>query len=327
MRSFFSLRAAGVAVVLSCAGLAHAENADVASDQKAGAQQTFEAGGKLYDGKRFQEALTAFRASYQIVASPNSRLMIARCLRELGKGAEAYREYEAVAAEARSRGGRYESTAKAADEERADLKAKIALVTISVAEPKEGATFKLNDAPLDPALLGKVTAMDPGTYVVTGEAPDGATARAEAAAGPGSQVTLEVRFEAKAEEAPPPPPPPVKKEVSTSGLPLRTMAYIAGGVGVVGLGAFAAFGLMSQSKYDDLKDKCANGCPPGSQDDIDSGKQQQTFANIGLIVGAVGVAAGATLFVLSLSKPNKEQPGPDVSLQIGPGSLGVRGSL
>ncbi|HEX3594826.1 MAG TPA: hypothetical protein VHU80_06990, partial [Polyangiaceae bacterium] len=35
-------------------------------DQRAGAQKTFEAGSKLYDTRHFEEALAAFRASYQI---------------------------------------------------------------------------------------------------------------------------------------------------------------------------------------------------------------------------------------------------------------------
>src|SRR4051794_11034742 len=79
-------------------------------DQKAGAQKTYEAGTKLYDSKHFDEALAAFRASYQIVASPNSRLMIARCLRDLGRNAEAYREYDAVSEQAGRSGDRYRTT-------------------------------------------------------------------------------------------------------------------------------------------------------------------------------------------------------------------------
>lgn len=315
-------------------GLAHAGNADVSSaghDTKAGAQQMFEAGSNLYDAKKYEEALTAFRASYQVVASPNSHLMIARCLRDLGRAVEAYREYTAVAAEARAKGGRYESTARAAEEERAETKPKIALVTIKLVEPKEGATFKVNGSPADPATFGTETAFEPGTITVTGEAPDGATAKAEAQAAAGSQTTLELKFESAAPSAAPPPPPPVHAEPSTAGgPPWRMMSYIAGGVGVLGLGAFAVLGSMSNAKYNDLQDKCGAGggsCPPGSQSDIDSGKSLQTFANVGLVVGVVGVAAGATFFVLSLNKHGTEQQANAVSLQFGPGSVSVKGNL
>ena len=54
----------------------------------------------LYDAKHYAEALTAFRASHDVVKSPNTRLMIARCLRELGRLGEAYAETAATIAEA-----------------------------------------------------------------------------------------------------------------------------------------------------------------------------------------------------------------------------------
>src|SRR6185503_10233169 len=66
------------------------------------AQKTFRVGDELYDGKRFSEALTAYRASYEIVASPNSRLMIARCMRELGRLSDAYTEFEGAVADAQA---------------------------------------------------------------------------------------------------------------------------------------------------------------------------------------------------------------------------------
>src|SRR5436190_21382129 len=106
------LRAACVSALFLLPSVALA--AGSGQDEKAGAQKTFEAGTKLYDAHRYKEALTALRASYQILPSPNSRLMIARCLRELGNNREAYREYEAVAAEAREKGDKYASAASAA---------------------------------------------------------------------------------------------------------------------------------------------------------------------------------------------------------------------
>src|SRR5262249_40691806 len=101
-------------------------------EQKAGAQKTFDAGSKLYDAHRYEEALAAFRASYQILASPNSHLMVARAMRELGKNVDAYLEYDAVAKEAAAKGERYESAGTAAKEEAEELKAKIAFLTVKV---------------------------------------------------------------------------------------------------------------------------------------------------------------------------------------------------
>lgn len=335
-----SYRSLGIACVVSFAVTAGFVRPALAADpepsaaeqeQKSKAQKAFDDGSKLFDGRKYAQALTAFQASYAAVPSPNSHLMMARCLRELSKPADAYREYLAVAKEARDKGPRYESTARAADEEREELKTKIAMLTVKLAAPPDGATFKLNGNPIEPAAFNEEMIVEPGTVVITGESPDGATAKAEATVSVGSVATVELKFGEPPAVAPPPPPPPkpVVAQASTSGLPLRTLAYVAGGVGVLGLGAFGVVGSMSTSKYNDLKDKCTAGCPPGSQDDIDSGKQLQTFANIGLIVGAVGIGAGATLFVLSLGKdkPKDEQTASTLSLSVGPGSISLKGAL
>src|SRR6185436_18627726 len=126
-----------VSALLIFPSLAHAEGAP-GQDEKAGAQKTFEAGTRLYDAHRYKEALTALRASYQILPSPNSHLMIARCLRDLGNSREAYREFQAVAAEARQKGDKYASAATAATEEGDEVKQRLGFVTVRVNGASEG---------------------------------------------------------------------------------------------------------------------------------------------------------------------------------------------
>src|SRR4051812_28705663 len=104
------------AALATSAAPAWAGSASAEKDQRAAAQKTFAAGSNLYDAHHYEEALAAFKASYQIVASPNSRLMVARCLRDLARNAEAYREYDAVVAEAARGGDRYKSSGEAAAE-------------------------------------------------------------------------------------------------------------------------------------------------------------------------------------------------------------------
>jgi hypothetical protein len=298
-------------------------------DQKAGAQQTFEAGGKLYDAHHFEEALAAFRASYQIVASPNSHLMVARCLRDLGRTLEAYREYEAVAKEAVEKGDRYESAAHASGEERAELQQKIALLTLRVAEPPAGLTVKIGDAPVDLAALGTALPLEPGTVVVTAQAPSGASARADVTLTPGSASEVELKLAMPAADAPAPPPPPapvVHVETPASGVPLRTWAYVAGGVGVAGLATFGIFGAMSSSKYSSLESSCpGRRCGPGGQDDVNAGKSFQTIANVGLVLGVVGIGTGTTLFLLSRGRPKEGAAAREIRVQIGVGSVAMGG--
>jgi hypothetical protein len=139
----------------------------------------------------------------------------------------------------------------------------------------------------------------------------------------------EVALDAQPAPSPPPSPVPSATVDSTSAKTdasgLRPFAYVAGAWGVAGFVTFAVAGAMNQSTYNGLETACGNqGCPPGKQEEINSGKTQQTIANVGLVVGIVGVAAGATLFVLSL---RKSAQGPSTALVVGPAWVGLRGSL
>ena len=294
-------------------------------DQRAGAQKTFEAGGTLFDSKHYEQALAAFRASYQIVASPNSHLMIARCLRELGRNAEAYREYDAVAAEATRGGERYRSSGQAATEERDELKSKIALLTVRVANATPDVVVHVGDTTLPAEQVGSPVPFDPGAVVVTAESPSGASAHAEVTLTAGAPASVELNLQKPVEAAPAPAPPPVVATApppsSPGPPPLRTWSYVAGGVGVAGFVVFGVFGAMTASKYSSLEQACPDKrCPPGKQGDVDAGKTDQLIANVGLGVGIAGLAAGATLFLLSSGRGEKS-----VALRLGPGSATMSG--
>lgn len=93
------------------------------ADQKKAAQKMFEAGDALYESGRFDDAVEAFRQSHTLVDSPNSRLMLARSLRELGKTPEACSEFSGTIADAEASGGRYPEALQAATAELDALKA------------------------------------------------------------------------------------------------------------------------------------------------------------------------------------------------------------
>ena len=108
-------------------------------------------------------------------------------------------------------------------------------------------------------------------------------------------------------------------------VPLRSVAYVAAGVGAAGIATFAVFGALAHSTYDDLQNACGAGpCPASRADEISSGRTRQTIANVGLAVGLVGVGAGATLFVLSL-KTGTASAG--AALVVSPAWMGLEGPL
>lgn len=315
------------------ASLAHAAGSESkpSDEQKSAAQQTFDAGSKLYDTHHFDQALVAFQASYRIVASPNSHLMVARCFREMGHHADAYREFQAVALEANQRGNKYASAASSARDELAELKRDVALLTLQVKDAPAGFTVNVGQAPLDVAALAEPIALEPGDVTVTGDAPNGDGARATATLAPGAEQTLVLEFHPKAPPIPeaPPPPAPAPPPVHDSGIRLRTWSYVAGGIGVVGAVTFVAFGAMSSSKYDHLDSACPNhACPPGEQGDIDSGKRFQTIADVGLAIGIVGLATGVTLFIIDANRSHGDRVSQgDLAVRVGAGSVALRGAF
>jgi hypothetical protein len=326
----------GLMTVASAAvALAEGASVDAASkEQTVAAQKAFEAADVLYDAKHFTEALAAFRASHDVVKSPNTRLMIARSLRELGRLGEAYSEAKAALVEAEEvsqRHPRYTETAKAAREDLKALEARVGFVKVDLTKvaDTEDLSAKIGERSFDAATLGDAIAVTPGATPIVVTAGDKKYHR-DLSVAAGSTQTVSVDFapagsmdsdeaaEPKAAEPPPEAPGVVARVGPDSSM--RTWAYVAGGIGAAGLVTFGVFGLLNNSSYSSLDDECPSGrCPPGRNDDIEAGRRYQLIANVGLGVGIVGVAAGTTLFLLG----SKSSEQPQTALRIAPGAVSV----
>jgi tetratricopeptide (TPR) repeat protein len=102
-----------------------ASSAGAAEAMRPEAREQYRLGLELYDERQYEEALEKFRASNVIYPSPNSQLYVARCLRSIGRTAEAIEAYESTVRIAGDRAAtdlRYEETWRAARQELAVLK-------------------------------------------------------------------------------------------------------------------------------------------------------------------------------------------------------------
>lgn len=302
-------------------------------------------GSQLFDFKRYTLALEEFKKSYAVVPSPNSRLYIARCYAVLDRPLEAYVEFDKVVAEAEERvkGGedKYTPTLESARTERDEAAGKISFVTVNVNGAAPDAVLKIGGTEVPRGEWGKPVPLAPGdaTVVLESGSKPPISEPVTLAAGEKKSVTIEAGPKKSVTE-----PGGEDGDTPSSGSSrawLRPYAYVAAGVGVVGFAAFAVGGAMSKSTYSDLEDTCGGPCPQDREDDVSAGKTQQTIANIGLIVGAVGVAGGVTLFLLSMDsgEPEKGDESPTAkrrpsskssassSLVVGPGFVGVRGQF
>lgn len=94
------------------------------------------------------------------------------------------------------------------------------------------------------------------------------------------------------------PPPPTTGRRNT----LRTAAFVLGGVGVVGLGAGAFFGLKTMAAERAVNDRVAGSNEVSAADlkaDLEDGSRYQTLQFVGYAVGLAALAAGVTVYVLA----------------------------
>ncbi len=276
--------------------------------EEAAARDAFVSAKEHYDAGRFEPALAGFLKSYDIVRSPNSHLMVARSLLELGRHVEAYHhmratmlEAEAVTKDHPGLAAKYEQTLATAKALTAELRQKVGLVIVELA----GATALPADATLrvrgraitdlttpvvvEPGLVDVSLRTSDGVREVTRSVPAGGEAR----------VTLELP--GKNAPAPVLPDPEGDTEVSVP----AGLAYGAAALGAAGFVVFGVFGGLTLSTFGELEDDCPNGvCPADKQSALDDGRAFQVVANVGLVVGVSGAVASLALLLFDIASPS-----------------------
>ena len=335
-----------VALVLGMASLmtvnvargAGVDPAQATAVQREQAQALFIKGKQKYDARDFKGALENFRASVEIVQSPNTRLYVARALRELGSLVEAYAEFGRAAAEAKEHeheDGRYGKAAEAANAERAELGRRVGFLRLNVTRTSDATVLNVGGSPILRAGWGEPVPVLPGSVVVELATPGSppVSKTLSVSAGQSVDLPLDGGIPGPGEGGPPPPPPVV--ETPSARPPWRIMWISGYGVGLVGLVTFAIAGVSSNNTASDLSAKCGNKpCPASLANEVSRGKTEQTIANVGLVFGLLGVAAGTTFLVLDLtSKPAATAatpdaaPAPKASLVFGPSYVGLHGTF
>jgi hypothetical protein len=334
------MRALLIAAVMPCVvlgpGIARAQpkgaKAAVAPPSEDAAKKAtayYVKGSDLFKAKKLALALEQFRLSYAAVPSPNSHLYIARCLAAMGDSRAAYAEFDKVVDEAAERGkteDKYLPTRDTARVERDELLSKVALVTISVVHPGPTTIVRMGDVEVPREQWDKPIAVAPGAVEAKISAGDRAITSQSATINAGQSRTL-VLDAAAAPVVAVGGPGTTAPTTTSRKSPLFPAGIAVGAVGVAGFVLFAIEGSASKSTYSKLETACGSGpCPASYADQISSGKSQQTIANVGLVLGVVGVAAGTTMVVLSM-RPSKSAPAATTSLVAGPGYLGAKGTF
>jgi hypothetical protein len=311
-----------VAVALMILASTSAARADERADALAveAARTLFTEGTTHFSAGRWPAALTALERSYALVPSPNTMLMIARSLRELGRTAEAAAAYERAALEAAQRvakgDAKYSPTERAATDEGRKVRATLGSVKVRVTR-YEGVAVSIDGRPLvlDPG--GAATSLHaPGSATVIVREPSGAEQKQTVTVHAGSTVEMEFsgdtpRVTAPLPEAPRPAPRAALVDVvpPVEGSPRAWAVPAAIGSGVMtlaGTAVFIGFGSASHATFTRLSAECGpSSCGPAERDDADAAKRQQTIANVGLAFASVAAAATIVFVVVALASPGR----------------------
>jgi hypothetical protein len=217
----------------------------------------------------------------------------------------------------------------------------IAYLTVRV-EPQgvAGVQVTVGGTPVPLPLLGAERPTDPGAHevVATAAGYNPAKTSVTLTAGAHQEVSLVLTADLAA-KAPPPvaaapvavvtPPPPGSAPMTGPSKKSNVPAYVAFGVGGVGLITGAVTGIMALSKEGSLE--CPNNhCPPSEHDELDSAETLATVSTISFGVGLAGAAVGVVLLMTgggSEASPSAKVGPVRAQPWFGARSLGVQGSF
>lgn len=277
-----------------------------APDEAAQARALFEQGVEASQDHLWADAVDFFRRSRALMERPSAVFNTAVALHRMGRDVEALADIERylqmTSASERGERQRYAQ----AETLRTDLTRRVAVLTLHL-EPSN-ARVEVDGRAREGEGEQRDIDLDPGRHAIRVSADGHASAQIDVRLGAGERVEREVTLEVSDVEEPEPVPEPepepeplvVPEEGGIGELGL--VGIIIGGVGVAaGVGALVT-GLMSQSTYDSLLERCTNMvCPPGSEDDISSGETLALVSTVMLGVSIVGIGVGVALLLVDLT--------------------------
>jgi hypothetical protein len=267
------------------------------------ATEYYDRGVEAMDADKFAEAHKQFQLSYDTVNSPNSHMMVGRALVKLGRLPEAYRELTHTIQEATRLGvpqKKYKKTVDAAQKELDEIRGKLAFVTL-----RQAARVQIQGQSVAPSSWPEPQPVVPGNILVEVRFADGRqlTKQLSLKAGETSEVAVETppvptMTASEAGTGPVSIQQAPARDSTTSGISRKTVGYVFGTVGLVGVGAFVGFGIVGASSYGNSKSNCtAVGCPESSVSNEGSKGLMRGIGYAGLGVGILGLTAGTWLIL------------------------------
>jgi len=320
-------------MTLAVSALSTVAAAESANVDMAAAQALFDQGRQLMSQGNFAEACPKLEESARIVGHSGTLLNLADCFEKQGRVSSAWTTFLSAAVAAR-RTNNVDRETEARNRANAlqPLLPKI-VINVGAADKDSGITITRDGTTVGQAQFGVPIPMDPGAHNVTASMPGRKTwetsieiktkgevvrvdvpmLAVQSAVTPGAAPT---RADAKplARQS----PSPAKNGRQ------RTWALVIGGAGVAGVAVGGVAGLVSMSKHNKADNHCSGSHCSDAQG-VSLRSDARTWGNVSTIaflVGAAGLATGATLWI---SSPKTESP-TTAWVTLGPAGVGMNGT-
>ena len=312
----------GALVALAWSGLAHA-----AGKNAVAAQALYDEARQLATAGKFEQACPKFKASYELDPGGGTLLNLADCYEHQGKTAQAYATFKDALDAARR--DRRNERVEFATQHLADLEKKLSRLSVAVPEAARasGLQVTVDGTALDAAAYGVALPVDPGSHLIRAEAP-GKAPFEKSVDVPSTSAKLEVEVPPLADQAGAPAaaaadaassPASADVGAGSSGTPtVRTLGFVAGGLGIVAVGVGSFFGLRAMNRWDARNAACQGGCTADAKTAGDDAQQAATISTVGFGVGVAALGAGLVLILTSSSSKERTPPSAHVGrLEVG----------
>jgi serine/threonine-protein kinase len=322
-----------LSAALFASALATAAFAQSTTSDKAAAEALFDEGKKLMIAGQFPDACDKLEQSQRVDPGIGTLLYLAECYEKSGRTASAWATFREATSAARAAG---QADRARQGQQRADrLEANLSKLTIAVPEEVgslPGFELRRGTELIPKPLWNIPVPVDPGEHQIDARAPGRkpyvTRVRVAEQAGRASISIPPLEISPDGAAVPPPPgqpetqppgapasavsegvnPPPADIPPS-DGSTQRTLAFVAGGVGIVGIGVGTFFGLRAIKKNKDAEKFCeGTRCTADAESLTDQAKSSALVSDIGIGVGAAALITGAVLyFTLPKSAPSAKR--------------------
>jgi len=298
------------------AGVGLADEGHPAARDLPAAEALYEAGKELLESDRCAPAIERLTASQALDPAVGTLLLLGHCQERLGLTASAWASFRA--ARSLAQGVHQPGREQIADTRARALEPRLARLEIWLPGDVDTASWSIseNGRELPRALIGVALPVDPGLRELLVSAPGylAWTARVETEGGATTRVRVPalVPLPAPAPSAPAPDARAsaasalIEPVVAADAAPgsagahatQRVLAYLGVGLGALGLGTAAAYGISARDQLDEAARHCPGSvCDARGQHLRDSADERQTIATVSAVGGAVLLASGIGLWL------------------------------